>query len=174
MEDTYGTPDFQIPAIATYLASEYNVDAYQVINEQRSALGMEPLESASADTVSCMTPAGRALLNKFKSQNRSIRAYSSELGNGFRPEMNQYGDIIQQHAQTHGVDPAYVAAMIEIESGGIAGNISYNGSSFGLMQINKAEHPAFFAGGDWEDPSYNIEYGTKYFAQLLQQYGGNV
>ena len=174
MEDSYGTPDFQIPAIATYLASEYNVDAYQVINEQRSALGMEPLESASADTVSGMTPAGRSLLNKFKSQNRSIRAYSSELGDGFRPEMNQYGDIIQQHAQTHGVDPAYVAAMIEIESGGIAGNISYNGSSFGLMQINKAAHPAFFAGGDWEDPSYNIEYGTQYFAQLLQQYGGNV
>ena len=174
MEKTYGSPDFEIPAIATYIASEYNVDAYQVINEQRAALGMEPLESASADIVSGMTPAGRALLNKFKSQNRSIRAYSSELGDGFRPEMNQYGDIIQQHAQTHGVDPAYVAAMIEIESGGIAGNISYNGSSFGLMQINRAAHPEFFAGGDWEDPSYNIEYGASYLKQLLDKYGGNV
>ena len=174
MEKTYGSPDFQVPAIATYIASEYNVDAYQVINEQRAALGMEPLESASADIVSGMTPAGRSLLNKFKSQNRSIRAYSSELGDGFRPEMNQYGDLIQQHAQTHGVDPAHIAAMIEIESGGIASNISYNGSSFGLMQINKAAHPLFFSGGDWEDPSYNIEYGTQYFAQLLQAYGGNV
>ena len=174
MEKTYGSPDFEIPAIATYIASEYNVDAYQVINEQRAALGMEPLESASADIVSGMTPAGRALLNKFKSQNRSIRAYSSELGDGFRPEMNQYGDIIQQHATTHGVEPAYVAAMIEIESGGIATNVSYNGSSFGLMQINKAAHPLFFSGGNWQDPSYNIEYGTQYFGQLLQQYGGNV
>ncbi len=174
MEKTYGTPDFQIPPIATYLAQKLNVDAYEIINEQRKALDMEPLESVAGDIVSGMTPSGRQLLNKFKSQNRSIRAYSRELGDGFRPEMNQYGDIIQQHAQTHGVDPAYVAAMIEIESGGIAGNISYNGKSFGLMQINEDAHPAFFAGGDWEDPSYNIEYGTKYVAQLLQQYGGNV
>ena len=173
MEKTYGTADFQIPPIATYLAQKLNVDAYEIINEQRNALGMEPLESASADIVSGMTPAGRQLLNKFKSQNRSIRAMSSELGR-WVPEMNEYGDIITQHAQTHGVDPSYVAAMIEIESGGIAGNISYNGSSYGLMQINKDAHPLFFSGGDWEDPSYNIEYGTQYFAQLLQQYRGNV
>jgi hypothetical protein len=173
MEETYGQPDFQVPAIASYLGQKLNVDAFQIINEQREALKMKPLDSPSASIVEGMTPAGKELLRRFRSQNRSIRAMSSELGR-WVPEMNEYGVLIEQHAQKYGMEPAHIAAMIEIESGGDASNVSYNESSFGLMQINKDAHPLFFSGGDWKDPSYNIEYGTQYFSQMMEMYGGNV
>jgi hypothetical protein len=35
-----------------------------------------------------------------------------------------------------------------------------NGSDFGLMQINRAAHPGFFAQHDWRDPAANIDYGA--------------
>jgi soluble lytic murein transglycosylase-like protein len=64
---------------------------------------------------------------------------------------NNLGPLIQQSAQANGVNPAHIAALAEIESSFKADNISYNGSSFGVMQINRAAHPAYFAQNDWKN-----------------------
>ena len=52
--------------------------------------------------------------------------------------------------------------MMEIESGFNNTAPSYNGSSFGLMQINRAAHPEFFAQNGWKDPQANATYGAQY------------
>ena len=170
LEEGYGQPNWEIPPLVNYLAQKYNKDPFDIINAQREAYGLDPLESVSAEIKKGMSPEGQKLLDRFKSQNRSTRAYSTE-NIGWNPDMVKHGHIIQQVAINQGVEPAHIAALMEIESGGIVDNISYNGSSFGLMQIHRASHPAFFAGGDWRDPHYNIAYGTQYFKQLLDKYG---
>ncbi len=39
------------------------------------------------------------------------------------------------------------------------GAVNYDGSQdYGCFQINNFAHPAFFAGGNWSDPTYNAQY----------------
>ena len=170
LEEGYGEPGWEIPPMVRYLSQKYNKDPFEIINKQREAVGLKPLESLSAEVKQGMSPEGQRLLDRFKSQNRSTRAYSTE-NVGWNPAMVKHGDVIDATAAAYGQNPAHIAALMEIESGGVADQVSYNGSSFGLMQISRAAHPAFFAGGDWKDPTYNIDYGTKYFAQLMEKYG---
>jgi hypothetical protein len=77
-------------------------------------------------------------------------------------------------AQKHGVDVAENAAMGEIESAHGKYTVSYNGTSYGVMQINKSAHPDFFDqhNGNPSDAA-NIEYGTQYYAGLKKRYRGD-
>jgi hypothetical protein len=84
---------------------------------------------------------------------------------------NNLGPVIQQAAQANGVNPSFIAALADIESGFNSNSTSYSGSSFGVMQINRAAHPAFFAQQDWKNPQANINYGAQYYSGLLQKYG---
>ena len=169
MEEGYGEPGWQPPAIALFLGEKYNIDPFTIIDRQRKAAGLEPLESPSAAIVEGFTPAGRELLNRFRSQNRSTRAMASEVG-AFNPSLVPYGDLIQQAASQQGADPAHIAALIEIESTGNPDATSKTGA-IGLMQIQQSEHPSYTGGND---PAANIAYGTQYFQQLLQQFGDPV
>ena len=169
MESNYGQPGWQPPALALYLGEKYNVDPFTIIDKQRAAAGLEPLDSPSAAIVEGFTPAGKELLNRFRSQNRSTRAMSSEVG-AFNPELVEYGDLIQQAASQQGADPAHIAALMEIESGGDPSATSPTGA-IGLMQIQPDAHPSYGGG---KDPAANIAYGTQYFQQLLQQFGDPV
>ena len=169
MESNYGTPGWQPPALALYLGEKYNVDPYTIIDQQRAAAGLEPLDSPSAEIVSGFTAKGKELLNRFRSQNRSTRAMASEVG-AFNPSLVEYGDLIQQAASQQGADPAHIAALMEIESGGDPSAVSPTGA-IGLMQIQGDAHPSYTGGAD---PAANIAYGTQYFQQLLQQFGDPV
>jgi hypothetical protein len=94
---------------------------------------------------------------------------ASEVG-AFNPSLVQYGDLIQQAASQQGADPAHIAALMEIESGGDPSSVSPTGA-IGLMQIQQDSHPSYTGGAD---PAANIAYGTQYFQQLLQQFGDPV
>jgi len=170
IDKTYGTAEWEIPPLVQHLSNVHGMDPYQIINRQRAALGLDPLPSLAGEIKSQMTPEGQSLLDNFKSQNRSIRSMS-QSGMGWNADTHPYGNYIEQSAANHDLEPAHIAAMIEIESGGDPNSVSYNGSSFGLMQINRSAHPQFFMGGDWKDAQHNIDYGAAYFSQLLQQYG---
>jgi len=145
------------------------MDPYDIIDKQRAASGLEPLESPSAEVVSGFTTKGKELLNRFISQNRSTRAMSREVG-AFNPSLVQYGDLIQQAASQQGADPAHIAALMEIESGGNPAAVSKTGA-VGLMQIQEDVHTSYKGGAD---PAANIAFGTQYFQQLLQQFGDPV
>jgi hypothetical protein len=84
--------------------------------------------------------------------------------------MVKFGDFIQQSAATHGVEPAEIAALLEIESAGDPDAVSPTGAQ-GLMQIQTDVHTSYKGG---KDPQQNIDYGTQYYAQLLAEFGDPV
>ena len=182
MEEDMMNPGYSLPPIVTYLADELSragidTDPYEIIDAQRAAVGLPPLVSPSTEAVNEMTPAGQRLLKKFQSNNRSQRAMAmsqQQGGGGFDPRLVRHGELYQAAGQKYGLDPGLIAAMGEIESGHNPLIESYNGSSAGVMQINKDAHPNFFQNGDWRDPAYNIDYGAQYFKQMLDMFGGDI
>lgn len=173
----YGKPGFTIPQNVLAVAGMSNgLDPMVIINRQLVAQGIKPLAPppSMSSTEQLVSPAFRKLLYKSPSLNRSSRALGT--ANVFNAAIvpNNLGPVIQQASQAAGVNPTYIAALAEIESRFNVGSVSYNGSSFGVMQINKAAHPAFFAQQNWKDPQANVNYGAKYYSGLLKKYGDPV
>lgn len=73
-------------------------------------------------------------------------------------------------AAKHGVDPVLVEAVMAQESGGDPKAGSAVGAR-GLMQL--MPETAAGLGVDPEDPAQNIEGGTRYLRQMLDQFGGD-
>jgi soluble lytic murein transglycosylase len=83
-----------------------------------------------------------------------------------------YDGIIERQAQTHGVDPSLVKAVMKAESNFNPNAMSHKGAQ-GLMQLMpdtaklmKVENPF--------DPEDNIRGGTKYLRYLGDAFGGNL
>src|ERR1035437_1810982 len=88
---------------------------------------------------------------------------------------------LTSYAGQYGVDPAFVQAVAQVESGGQQYNsqgqpLTSKTGAVGIMQIE----PATFAGltdsngnhfTDINDPNQNMEAGVVYLAQLNQKYG---
>jgi soluble lytic murein transglycosylase len=91
----------------------------------------------------------------------------------------KHEDIIRQQAERFGLDPALIAAVINVESG-FSDQTSHAGAR-GLMQItpDTADTIETLSGGetfvydDLADPDLNIRYGTFYLRHLLDRFGGN-
>ena len=88
---------------------------------------------------------------------------------------------VEKAAAKHHVSAALLLAIMDRETGdphriGFGGRnpAVTNGNDFGLMQINRAAHPEFFAHHDWRDPAANIDYGAGVIAADLRHYDGNV
>lgn len=88
---------------------------------------------------------------------------------------------IERAAERHHVSPAMIMAIMDRETGdprriGFGGRNPEitNGNDFGLMQINRSAHPAFFADHDWRDPTANIDYGASVLRDNLRRYDGNL
>jgi hypothetical protein len=173
----YGKPRFTIPQdVLAVAGATRGLDPMTIINAQLAQHGIKPLQpppslSSTSQTVS---PAFRKLLFKNPTPNTSVRALGS--ANVFNPAIipNNLGGFIQEASQKSGVNPSFIAALAEIESTFNPNSTSYNGSSFGVMQINRAAHPNFFATQNWRDPRANINYGAQYYAGLLRKYNDPV
>ena len=166
----YGTAGWQPDGLATYTASKLGINPIAVLNQQRIAAGLDELKlppsmQAVDETVS---PAMQSLINTFPTPQRSTRAMGSTQA--FDSRTVKYGDLIQQSASQYGVNPTQIAALMEIESGFNPGATSRTGA-IGLMQIQPDAHPLYNGG---KDPAANIDYGTQYYAQLVQQFGDPV
>ena len=88
---------------------------------------------------------------------------------------------MQRSATRHHVSPALLLAIMDRETGdphriGFGGRnpAVTNGNDFGLMQINRAAHPDFFAHHDWRDPAANIDYGAGVIAADRRHNDGDV
>ena len=88
------------------------------------------------------------------------------------PPHRAYEDLIQEAARTYDLDPTLIRAVIRAESAFNPAVVS-NAGAQGLMQImpSLGDH---FGVVDPFDPRQNIMAGTRYLAQLLEQYRGNV
>jgi hypothetical protein len=174
----YGQPGFTIPNDVLAVSGLVNgADPFVIMNKQFEALGLKPLPPPpSIKSIEEASPYFKSLLFKTPSVSRSTRGLGGANAGTFNPAAvpNDYGPVIQQAAQTYGADPIHIAALAEIESGFDANISSYNGSSHGVMQINRAAHPLFFQQNNWRDPGANIEYGTQYFSGLMKEYNDPV
>jgi len=86
--------------------------------------------------------------------------------------MGPYGEIIMSMAETHGVDPMLVRALIRVESGDQPTARSHKGA-MGLMQLMPAT-AAELGVSDPYDPVENIRAGVIYLKHLLAKYAGDV
>ena len=87
-------------------------------------------------------------------------------------EMGPYGEIITSVAQTHGVDPLLVRALIHVESGDRPTAKSHKGA-MGLMQLMPSTARLYNVRNPY-DPKANIAAGVKHLKTLLDRMGGAV
>lgn len=88
----------------------------------------------------------------------------------FSPEVQQWASAITRWAGTYGLDPNAVATIMQIESCGDPRAVSSAGAR-GLFQVMPFH---FVDGEDPFDPETNARRGLAYFAERLQQTGGDV
>ncbi|APD21167.1 phage tail tape measure protein [Bacillus subtilis] len=84
----------------------------------------------------------------------------------------KYSSYINSAASKYNVDPALIAAVIQQESGFNAKARSGVGA-MGLMQLMPATAKSLGVNNAY-DPYQNVMGGTKYLAQQLEKFGGNV
>lgn len=82
-----------------------------------------------------------------------------------------YAPIIAQEAQKHGLDPAWVRAVIHAESNFNPQAVSPKGAQ-GLMQLMPATALRFGVSTPFE-PAQNIAGGVEYLAWLLKRFKGD-
>ncbi|WP_412094627.1 phage tail tape measure protein, partial [Bacillus atrophaeus] len=95
-------------------------------------------------------------------------SYSSSGGS----YSGKYSSYINSAASKYGVDPALIAAIIKQESNFNAKARSGAGA-MGLMQLMPSTAKSLGVSNAY-DPYQNIMGGTKYIAQQLEKFGGNV
>ncbi len=97
--------------------------------------------------------------------------------------VRQWCSLIESQAQKYNLDPSLIAAVILEESGGNAEAYSHSGA-VGLMQVMPKDGLAadFTCNGkpcfasrpsmaELYDPSFNVAYGTRMLAGLIEKYG---
>ncbi len=88
------------------------------------------------------------------------------------PAYLAYDDIIEQAAETHGVDSDLIHAVIQTESMFNPLAVSPVGAQ-GLMQLMPALQEDLGVEDPF-DPAQNIMAGTLYLKKLLDRHGGNI
>lgn len=84
----------------------------------------------------------------------------------------KYDDIIARAAEQYGVEASLIKAMIKMESDFNPNDVSSSGA-VGLMQL-MPETAKGLGVTDSYDPEQNIMGGTKYIAQKLKEYDGDI
>ncbi|RZI44413.1 lytic transglycosylase domain-containing protein [Herbaspirillum sp. HC18] len=80
--------------------------------------------------------------------------------------------LVQRAASTHGIHPALLKAIIEVESGFNAQALSPKGA-VGLMQVMPAT-AARYGRFNLYSPEQNVDVGARYLSDLLAMFDGNV
>jgi soluble lytic murein transglycosylase-like protein len=80
-----------------------------------------------------------------------------------------YGDLISAAAQTHGVDPILVQALIQVESN-YRPRARSNKGAMGLMQLMPATAREYKVRNAY-DPTANIDAGVRKLKSLIDKYG---
>jgi soluble lytic murein transglycosylase-like protein len=113
----------------------------------------------------------------------SQAATGCALSSSFPTEVTQWCGLITAYAEQHGLSADLIAALIWLESGG--DQVAYSRSgAVGLMQVMPRDGiassfmckngPCFTdrpTTAELQDPEFNISFGTRMLAKLLQRSG---
>ena len=173
--DGYGQPGWSPPPIAEYVSNALSgrVSPFEVLQRQLQANGnFEPLETPESINIAAQTirPDFLELIQELPTPERSNRGMASIGSYQETLVPNGFGPMIQESATRYGANPSAIAALMEIESSFNPGAVSRTGA-VGLMQIQRDAHPLYQGG---TDPAANIDYGTQYYQQLVEQFGDPV
>jgi soluble lytic murein transglycosylase-like protein len=91
-------------------------------------------------------------------------------GARWRSAAGPYAELIADAAERHGLEPALLTAMAQVESALDPGAISHKGAS-GLMQL-MPDTAKRFGVVDVFDVAQNVEGGARYFSWLLARFSG--
>lgn len=81
-------------------------------------------------------------------------------------------DYIEETAESYGISPKIVKAIIKVESGGNANAVGDNGNSLGLMQIQLRYHAQRLKEGEsLLDPKVNVRVGCEILSEIMDKYG---
>lgn len=81
-------------------------------------------------------------------------------------------DYIEETAESYGISPKLVKAIIEVESGGDANAVGDAGNSVGLMQIQPRYHAQRLKEGEsLLDPKVNVRVGCEILSEIMAKYG---
>lgn len=127
-----------------------------------------PARLAAAVGATPSDPDERAVLEFLRSRHTGMSRFDEE----------NVARAVVREARRHGLDPALVLAVIQVESGGYYLAVSHVGA-LGLMQLlpATAEELAGKLGVDWRgpdslfDPVVNVQLGTAYIKHLADRYG---
>lgn len=80
-------------------------------------------------------------------------------------------DYIEETAESYGISPKLIKAIIEVESGGDANAIGDDGNSLGLMQIQPRYHAQRLKEGEsLLDPQVNVRVGCEILSEIMDKY----
>lgn len=97
---------------------------------------------------------------------------SGSYSTGGSSYTGQYASLINKYAKQYNVDPALIAAVIRQESG-FRKNLTSPAGAHGLMQLMPATAKGLGVTNR-SDPEQNIMGGTKYLAQLIKMFNGDI
>lgn len=150
--------------------------AVPVVYDPLPAEGLSPDSPASPD---------ESQKKEKKQKEETNQTTNSECGisTSYPPDIQQWCDLITNAAQQYDLPADLLAALILQESGGNAQAYSKSGA-VGLMQVMPRDGiaagfqcvngPCFASRptiAELEDPAYNIDYGTRYLAGLVEKRG---
>ncbi len=92
--------------------------------------------------------------------------------NGRRPKYAELSWLIMKTARKYGLDPAFVMALVKVESNFNPCAISPKGAR-GLMQLMPAT-ARMYGLRDYYDPAANADAGVRHLSMLLERYDDDV
>ncbi len=132
---------------------------------------------------SAATEAPATEINEEPDEPLEVTESNCRVPDQYPPGITEWCGIIEENAQQYGIDPLLVAAVMKVESGGQPEVISSSGA-VGLMQVMPRDGIAAgfqcingpcFAGRptitELKDPVFNIMYGTRMLAGLIERHG---
>ena len=172
MEENYGKKGWQPSPFVEYISQRLGIPPLEVINRQREAMDLPPLEIPPAiQATQELSPEYKKFLDTYKSPPRTIRAMSQFTE--FKPELipGGYGEIIERSAKASGIHPAIIAGILETESSWlpevISGARRSSAGAVGIAQLMPEYHP----GVDATNPEASIMYAGQYLKKLMTDFG---
>ncbi len=136
--------------------------------------------SAGATMYRCVSASGGVLYTNISSHRqctplslpRTQKTQSRWKGGTLAKNSHSYDSFIRASAIRYGVDAALIKAIIHIESGFNHQAVSHRGAK-GLMQLMPETSRELRVYNPF-DPHQNVDAGTRYFRQIMDELGGDI